>query len=620
VIAVDMPAEAAFAMVEEQAAVQSLAPTTVPDHGPLSARFTPGERYRDVSDAAWSPDGQWVAEVGGGLVQIWDPLTRTVVHSLRDPERRFHSVHFARSRDRVLVTAHDGSVIRWHVATARQEVLVSGDPARDPSNPRRAGELHSRWLVDVSAGASHAVIVDFRLPDVQPVFGLWDLGTGVMLHEFEAGNHAAFSPDGSLLAVTYDLRALVWDVKENVQVAITSRHEGLVASLAWTEDGRLVTNDHKKLHWWHPGTGKLLETLDLDLIIAAALSPRGHYAVLFKPNTRGGVRVGYNLTLVHLTSEQSDAEDQIRSAAFRDRPLTAAETEAMGGVPTRVLADMPTFEMWGRLSTTYGFPVEPMVRFAPLGEYLLIREQKDQLHVWSVQSRRDIGYLRPREPGRALTVHVHGRDSGSLIHLEDVDPQAPSPLLADRPGETFSIKSFGEPWSFLSLHMQGGVDVSPDRGSELVVSSLLRNGRRLWLPARAGPEPGWEHTLGVSGGLGYDAGARGISLRMELSLTHEAGQARRPAPSLRIPGRFQIVTDVGVGAVLGARQGLDLSLSSRFDPFAGVFVRAGHQWHPGSGMYYTMGVQSGWMAHPWIALGLAGASVGAALAVTALAE
>jgi hypothetical protein len=203
-----------------------------------------------------------------------------------------------------------------------------------------------------------------------------------------------------------------------------------------------------------------------------------------------------------------------------------------------------------------------------------------------------------------------------------VDPQENDPLLADTPAELFTVKNFGEPWSFLSFHVLGGVDMLPAApgGAELMASGLLRNGRRLWVPSRAGPQPGWEHTVGVSGALGYDAGAHGMSLRMELSLTHEAGQARRPAPSLRIPGRYRVVTDLGLGATLGARQGLDFSLGSRFDPFAGVFVRAGYQWHPESGMYTTVGVQSGWSAHPWIALALAGASVGAALAVDSLAE
>jgi WD40 repeat protein len=203
------------------------APVVVPERYPIAV---------PIAALAFSPDGSAVATSGNHEVNLWK-----ISEDLRTPARRLRGVS---ERVHEIAYSPDG---KW-LAT------VGGDPGRSGAvklwvaGPDGDGQPAR----DLFEGDDTVFAVTFS-PDSKNVAAagsdravrLWEVETGKLLATIE--DHAdwilglAFSPDGRLLATaSRDKTSKVFDWAKKETLATFAGHADTVAAVAFTPDGRQV--------------------------------------------------------------------------------------------------------------------------------------------------------------------------------------------------------------------------------------------------------------------------------------------------------------------------------------------------------------------------------------------
>jgi WD40 repeat protein len=185
----------------------------------------------------FSPDGKWLAAEGLGLpdTSLWSTATGELKRTYpRETNDAFgnRGASVAISPDgRLLASTADYRLYVWRLDSGKQ-VFSKSDTSSDS--------------VTFSPGG-------FLVATAGEVVTLFDAGTGMELGQFEAfkgkslRNHtgsrgAAFSPDGRLLAVTAGWRVKLWDVTACRELPGFEGHRGIIASVAFTPDGKAVVS------------------------------------------------------------------------------------------------------------------------------------------------------------------------------------------------------------------------------------------------------------------------------------------------------------------------------------------------------------------------------------------
>jgi WD40 repeat protein len=162
-------------------------------------------RRGNAFTATFSPDGKWLACVGGlqagpGEVTVWDVAKDEVAWSSKAPTRTVTGAAFSSDGKRLATCGWDKAVRVWDVATGKEVLTLRGHEgdyvrsvAYDPDGKRLA-----------SVGGDRTVKV-------------WEAGTGKELLTLK-GHTAdvwgvAFSPDGKRLATaSWDKTVKVWQL------------------------------------------------------------------------------------------------------------------------------------------------------------------------------------------------------------------------------------------------------------------------------------------------------------------------------------------------------------------------------------------------------------------------
>lgn len=223
-----------------------------------------------VLDVRVSPDGKRV--VGGGfgkVIQVWDLKSGDEVKALggvAGPTKTTRAVAFSPDGTRVAAGGDDGIVRVWEVGTGKAALVWDGHEeminsvvfspdgkylAAASGTPENGGET---WRTKVR---------------------LWDLVTGKLGRDLEAGlGKLAFSPDSKLLAVA-DGRVRLWDITTGKVVRTLAPDLGTVGVVAFSGDGKTVAGGggYQVAHgagtvniaraWlWDAESGKLRRTFD----------------------------------------------------------------------------------------------------------------------------------------------------------------------------------------------------------------------------------------------------------------------------------------------------------------------------------------------------------------------
>ncbi len=148
-------------------------------------------------------------------------------------------------------------------------VSASGDKTRAVWDPVEGKKLHVldgpvEWngVTAVSPDGKLAA-GDFALfigeKSYRSLLAVWDIETGKRLHELPGSGTlaVAFAPDGVLVSGDSDGRLRFWDVVKGKELRKWCAHEGSVASLAFTADGKTLASggSDRRLRFWDLDSG-----------------------------------------------------------------------------------------------------------------------------------------------------------------------------------------------------------------------------------------------------------------------------------------------------------------------------------------------------------------------------
>ena len=230
----------------------------------------PGERFKDITVASWSPCGKFLATgCYDGLVRVWDAQGNTR-HVLTEHQGPVFSVEWSKSGTHILTAGHDARVIVWNSATGAIVKVI---------------KMHSLPVMDVDWKDND--IFATCSSDKTIVLGSISGADGKALlgHQSEV-NVVRWSPDGNYLAsCSDDFTAKIWTVKDGLIQDLTG-HTKEVYSMRWVP----LSNANKPLilctssfdgtaKIWNAIQGTCMHTLSRhqQALYSIAPSPSGEF-------------------------------------------------------------------------------------------------------------------------------------------------------------------------------------------------------------------------------------------------------------------------------------------------------------------------------------------------------
>jgi transducin (beta)-like 1 len=177
----------------------------------------PGERYKDITIASWSPDGKWLATgCYDGVVRIWDGMGSAKL-VLEEHQGPVFAVEWNKSGTHLLTAGHDCRVIVWNAHTGAKVKIT---------------RMHALPVMDLDWKDDDT----FATCSADKTVAIGSLtgsdGRAFLGHQSDV-NVVRWSPDGNYLAsCSDDSTAKVWTVKDGLLHDLTG-HSKEVYSMRW---------------------------------------------------------------------------------------------------------------------------------------------------------------------------------------------------------------------------------------------------------------------------------------------------------------------------------------------------------------------------------------------------
>jgi hypothetical protein len=295
-------------------------------------------KQEPITALAWSTDGKRLAVARYGKVELCDPASKQVVHTLGDHPGKISSLAFS----------SDG-----------------------------------KWLV---TGAG--------VPGLFSEVRLWNVETQKVERTFDGHRDmvygVALSRDGKRLATgSYDRRAILWDVDTGKPIHTLEGHNGAIYDVAFSPDAKLLAtaSGDATVKIWNVGTGERLDTLSQPTKeqFSATFSPDGELILAGGADNR--------LRVWTLTSRDKPATNAINYVRYAHEGPVINVLYSPDGTLLATVGDDRTIKLWDLDSFTqiHVFPVQPdstpAVAFSPDGRQLAVGRMNGSLDVLTVPKK-----------------------------------------------------------------------------------------------------------------------------------------------------------------------------------------------------------------------------------------
>ena len=323
----------------------------------------------NVSDIAYSPDGQHFAVAGGIGISLYDAETNASLNLLS------HTANIrciAFSPDGQLLAGGDsrGTTLLWDVGTGKIRHTLTG----------------KTYVLDVAFSPDGQLLA---IAGSDGSIRLWDVHMGkihhTLKHRAKNVNSVAFSPDGKTLASggTENI-VYLWDIGTGEIRDTLIGHQGWIQSVAFSPDGQVLASAALEgtIRLWDVRTGVIRDTLTghRGWVQSVAFSPDGQ--VLASGGTDHFVRL-WDVGTTNIRDRFTGHRISVDSVAFSPNGKTLASLSSQDS--NICLWDVHTGESHhtfkehsGSIST---------VRFSPDGQTLASQE-KDNIRLWDAGTRK----------------------------------------------------------------------------------------------------------------------------------------------------------------------------------------------------------------------------------------
>ena len=312
-----------------------------------------------VLDAAFSPDGQWLATTSTDqTARLWDARTGKPAGPPLWHGDTVDHVAFSPDGKQLVTTAANGVVRVWNMRAGNVVSLPHEDAVRfaafSPDGKRiltATDFAAALWTVDGDAPSKTA-----------------SLTSGAQVF------HVCFSPDGKyVLTASADTKARLWDTETGKEAA-TLDHERRVAYGAFSPDGKwLATAAFEKISVWNVSSGERVATFQHSAPVTYLEFDAEGRRIMAR-DFGGDVRVWDRETAQELTAARRSSTYLVRLSPDGQRLATVSDENNLeigdiaGGHPV-VLPIHPEYHL-----------VE--IAFSPDGTRLLTAGEGNDTRVW----------------------------------------------------------------------------------------------------------------------------------------------------------------------------------------------------------------------------------------------
>ena len=229
---------------------------------------------RGITAVAYSPDGARLATTSWerssergvwGVVKIWDPRDGRLLHSMEHGVKPIVTVAWSPDGSLLAAGTWDDDTMLWRTdnwAVAKKLQPAEKDPYKAVQGIAFSPD-GSKLVVTAKDG----------------VIRVWDVATGGVLNtlvgqaEGQAQwiNDAAFLDERRLASVSQDGTVRLWDTKSGRETATWHGHTSGVVAIALSRDGRLITGSlDQTLKAWNPAASNTVSTTESMYGIAFA--------------------------------------------------------------------------------------------------------------------------------------------------------------------------------------------------------------------------------------------------------------------------------------------------------------------------------------------------------------
>lgn len=179
---------------------------------------------RNYYNAAFSPDGVWLAVSGQHSIKLWDVASGQAARTFKaQADTVSFSIAFSPDGAMLASGEHDGVIRLWNVASGQVARTFTHDARKDVHDV--AFSPDGKLLASVS---------------IDSTVRLWNVASGQIVHSMRHGDGlygVAFSPDGRLVASAgCDRTVKLWGVVSG-RLVHTLSHGDEVTSVAFSPDG-----------------------------------------------------------------------------------------------------------------------------------------------------------------------------------------------------------------------------------------------------------------------------------------------------------------------------------------------------------------------------------------------